>query len=322
MLVLAFLSLGLCSPWLARAAAFDDAHQKLVTIAAAGGGVIQLDTASYDLLTTANRTWSASIEFTALQTRDRCDPCSISVKCSGVHPSWMAVAKAWTGVPQVHRDSHFFATLDVNNAPTVVQRLGLTSAPAIHNYPPTEGPRAAAIGKQDYWTYDFSHGFEAEPLAEQLSKATPIRIPYRPPVNWALWITIAAGVLTLAVGLLFLPILLSVWTWTIATIATSLVMTSGYMFTRIRESPLVAPDGSWIARGTQNQFGREVHMVFAIYGTLAFSFLMLIVVVPYQRPGLQRLYVYFWSAIIVLVYSVLVVFYKVKNRWYPYRLLL
>ncbi|KAJ7679338.1 hypothetical protein DFH06DRAFT_508687 [Mycena polygramma] len=306
--------LGICSLWLAPAVASDGIHQQLIALASAGGGVIKLDSASYDLLTSANRTWSASIEFTALNTRDNCDP------CRAFHPSWIAVAKAWAKGPKAHRDTHFFATLDVHDGPSVIRRLGLNSAPAIHNYPPTEGPRAT--GKSGYWTYDFSHGFEAENLAEELSNATPIPIPYSPPFDWAFWISVAAFVLTLAVGLLFLPMLLRVWTWGLATIFTSLVMTSGYMFTRIRDSPLVGPDGSWVARGAQNQFGREVPLVFVIYGTLAFSFVMLIMVVPYQRREVQRLYVYFWSAVILLVYSVLVVFYKVKTRWYPFRLLL
>jgi NADH:ubiquinone oxidoreductase subunit 6 (subunit J) len=42
---------------------------------------------------------------------------------------------------------------------------------------------------------------------------------------------------------------------------------------------------------------------------------MLIMVVPYQRSARrQRFHVYFWSVTILLVYSVLVVFTKVKNR--------
>jgi hypothetical protein len=41
---------------------------------------------------------------------------------------------------------------------------------------------------------------------------------------------------------------------------------------------------------------------------------MLIMVVPHQRTALnQRLHVYFWTASIVLVYSLLVGFYKIKN---------
>jgi oligosaccharyltransferase complex subunit gamma len=57
------------------------------------------------------------------------------------------------------------------------------------------------------------------------------------------------------------PIFQSRWSWAIVTIVTSLVMTSGYMFTRIRGSPFTGGDGNWIAGGFQNQYGQEVSVV-------------------------------------------------------------
>ncbi|KAJ7097911.1 hypothetical protein B0H15DRAFT_823259 [Mycena belliarum] len=308
--------LALLSLPFTRAASPDAARQKLVALAAAGGGLIKLDAASYDLLTAPNRDWSASIEFTALDPRRRCAP------CREFNPSWNAVAKAWSKTPQAHRDNHFFATLDFDQGQTVFQQLGLSSAPVVYVYPATEGPRAT--GKTAFSKYDFSHGFEAEPLAEHLSNHTPIRIPYSPPFDWARWTTIASGLLAFAVTLRFVaPVLQSRWTWAIACILVSLVMTSGYMFTRIRNSPFMGGDGSWIAGGFQNQFGQEVQVVALVYGTLGASFLMLIMVIPYQTSAQrQRFQIYLWSAIIMLVYSILVVLFKVKNRGYPFRLLL
>ncbi|KAF7337098.1 hypothetical protein MVEN_02147400 [Mycena venus] len=309
--------LALCFVSLARVVASDSVHQQLVALAAAGKGVIKLNSTSFDLLTAPSRHWSASVVFTSLDPRNGCEP------CKGFDPSWTAVARAWSKVPQVHRDSHFFGLVDFVDSPRVIRSLGLQSAPTLYNYPPTEGPRAT--GKSDFWAYDFTaNGFEPAPLAERLSKATPIPIPYSAPFAWDRWGTITAGLLALGVALrLGSPILLSVWPWAISTIVVSLVMTSGYMFTRIRESPWMGRDGGWIVPGTQNQFGREVQLVFAIYGTLAFSFVMLIMVVPRQRSAFtQRLHVYFWTACILVVYSILIVFIKVKNGRYPFRLLL
>jgi len=60
------------------------------------------------------------------------------------------------------------------------------------------------------------------------------------------------------------PILNSRWTWAAITVITSLVMTSGFMFTRIRGTPYSGPGGQWIMAGYQNQFGQEVHVVAAI----------------------------------------------------------
>ncbi len=105
-------------------------------------------------------------------------------------------------------------------------------------------------------------GFDAAPLAEQLSQYTPVRIPYRAPVDWAKYGTTAGVTLILLSGVrLFLPILRSRWAWAIGVVLTSLVMTSGYMFVRIRGMPQSGANGQWIAPGYQNQFGQEVQVV-------------------------------------------------------------
>ncbi|KAF7363462.1 hypothetical protein MSAN_01002000 [Mycena sanguinolenta] len=310
--LLALVSLSL----LARAASSDETHQKLVSLAAAGGGLIKLDSNSFELLTAPNRDWSASIEFTALDPRRRCAP------CKEFNPSWQAVSKAWTKTPKEQRDKHFFGTLDFDDGQAAFQKLGLASAPVVIVYPPTEGPRSK--GRTEPSRYDFSHGFEAEPLAEHLSYHTPIPIPYTKPFDWARWTTVAAGFLAVAVALRFIaPILQSRWTWALITIVTSLVMTSGYMFTRIRGSPFMGNDGSWIAGGYQSQYGQEVQVIAVVYGTLGFAFIMLTTVIPYQATAQrQRFQIYLWTTIIMLVYSILIVLFKVKNRGYPFKLLL
>ncbi|KAJ7041799.1 hypothetical protein C8F04DRAFT_1078763 [Mycena alexandri] len=307
-----WLPLLLCALSLARAGAVAAVHEELVNLAAAGRGIIKLDSTSYELLISGNRNWSASIEFTALNPLHKCGP------CNQFHSSWTAVAKAWGKAPSVHRDGHFFATLDFDAGPAVFRKLGLVSAPAVYIYPPTEGPRAT--NNSGYWTYDFDYGFGPERLAQQLSDLTPIPVPYVPPFNWVRWAAISGSILVLGAALCFIA---PVWMWAFGTIFTSLVMTSGFMFTRIRESPWVGDDGGWIARGAHHQFGKEVPMVFAIYATLAFSFAMLIMFVPNQHSARsQRIHVYVWSAVILLVYSVLIVFYKTKRTGYPFKLVL
>ena len=50
-------------------------------------------------------------------------------------------------------------------------------------------------------------------------------------------------------------------------------------------------------------------------GTLSFSFLMLMLIVPYQTsPSRQRVQIYLWTGVIFLVFSVLISLFKVKNR--------
>ncbi|OAX44674.1 hypothetical protein K503DRAFT_728980 [Rhizopogon vinicolor AM-OR11-026] len=297
-------------------AAKKSAHEQLVDLAAAGNGLIKLNEKTYDLLTSSKRDWSASIHFTALSPQRRCAP------CKEFDPSFTAVARAWAGVAKEHRDQHFFATLDFDDGYTVFQKIGMASAPAVHVYPATEGPNASA--KKAPFTFDFQHGFEAGPLAEQLSVHTPVPIPYKPPFDWSRWGSVASLIPIVTLIFRFIkPVLQNRWVWAAGTVLTSLVMTSGYMFTRIRGVPYVGPNGAWIAQGFQNQFGQEVQVVTLVYGVLAGSFLMLIVVTPRQMSAVrQRTQVYLWTAVNFLVFNILISLFRVKNPGYPFKLLI
>ncbi|KAG1756747.1 uncharacterized protein EDB91DRAFT_34069 [Suillus paluster] len=297
-------------------AAKKSAHEQLVDLAAAGNGLIRLNEQTYDLLTSSKRDWSAAVQFTALNPQRRCAP------CKEFDPSYTAVAKAWAAAPKEKRDQHFFATLDFDDGYAVFQKLSMASAPGVHVYPATEGPNASA--KKAPFKYEFQHGFEAGPLAEQLSAHTPIPIPYKAPLDWARLGSIASLVPIVTLIYRFIkPALTNRWVWAAGTVSTSLVMTSGYMFTRIRGAPYVGQNGAWIAQGYQNQFGQEVQVIAMVYGILAGSFLMLIIVTPRQlSPGRQRTQVYLWTAVNFLVFSILVSLFRVKNPGYPFKLIL
>ena len=105
-------------------------------------------------------------------------------------------------------------------------------------------------------------GFEAGPLAEQLSIHTPIPIPYKAPIDWSKLGTIISLIPIVTLIFRFIrPVIHNRWVWAAGTVLVSLVMTSGFMFTRIRGVPYAGNDGSWIAGGYQNQFGQEVQVV-------------------------------------------------------------
>lgn len=120
-----------------------------------------------------------------------------------------------------------------------------------------------------FWSINFlilivRSGFEAGPLAEQLSNHTPVPIPYKAPIDWAAWATYGAfGIFFLVTLPLVAPFLTNKWVWATGTIVTSLIMTSGYMFTRIRGMPMTS-GGQWIASGYQSQYGQETQVVAAI----------------------------------------------------------
>ena len=50
-------------------------HQRLVQLANAGKGVIKLDAETFDVLLDPKRTWSVSVQLTAMDSRRGCHPC-------------------------------------------------------------------------------------------------------------------------------------------------------------------------------------------------------------------------------------------------------
>jgi len=111
--------------------------------------------------------------------------------------------------------------------------------------------------------------FEPSALAARLSQSTPVEVPFRPPPNYGLIITSTASILGLGImAKFFWPffsfIVLSRWTWALACILSSLIFTSGYMFTRIRGMPFAQSTRQgtqWIAGGYSNQFGAETYVI-------------------------------------------------------------
>ena len=127
-------------------------------------------------------------------------------------------------------------------------------------------------------------GFDAAPLAEQLSHYTPVQIPYKPPFDYSRIATGLFAILSLVAALRFVsPILKSRWTWAAITVLTSLVMTSGYMFVRIRGMPYTGPNGAWVAGGYQSQFGQEVQVVAMICRSLHAPLVGILLMHTYRR---------------------------------------
>jgi oligosaccharyltransferase complex subunit gamma len=133
MLWTSFLAL-LLIPLTLVSATLEAERNQLVKLAAAGNGVIKLDESTFNLLTHPKRTWSAAIQFTAMDKRRKCSPCKyVPVLNSSLHPfilslrefnpAWDTVAKAWTKAPTEHRNTHFFATIDFDNAQSVFQKV-------------------------------------------------------------------------------------------------------------------------------------------------------------------------------------------------------
>ena len=116
------------------------------------------------------------------------------------------------------------------------------------------------LSSDSYYSYS---GSDAKELASQVSALTPVPVPYSPPFNWGMVGTVLSAFMILSLlARLSLPILLNRWNWAVITIGTILVMTSGFMFVRIRGMPYQTKDATMLA-GYQNQLGAEIwHMSF------------------------------------------------------------
>lgn len=312
--LLALLALPLCQALISK----EQAQEELSRLAAANNGVVTIDERTFEMLTLPNREWSSTIIFTAMDPRRKCGP------CKSFQPAFDTVAKAWTKVAPEHRNQHFFAYANFEDAMSVFSKVGVQSAPLVYIYPAMEGPHKTPNGRTTPLSYDFSGGFDPEPFAQYVSRHTPVPIPYSPPIDWMKYATIGATILLATTALRVIsPLLKSRWIWAIGTVLTILTMTGGHMFVRIREMPYSGEGGQWIAAGYQNQFGQETQVVAMMYGLLSAAFLMLTMVAPYQTsPRRQQFQIWLWSAVIFIMFSVLVSLFRVKNRGYPFKLLL
>ncbi|KLT43845.1 putative dolichyl-diphosphooligosaccharide-protein glycotransferase [Cutaneotrichosporon oleaginosum] len=311
LLSLLLLPLSLATDWAAASASARD-------------GVVSLTAETFDELTSPDREWGATIVLTALPAGYKCAP------CHDFDPVYRAVARSWRRKPASVRDQHVFAELDFANGQEVFQRLGLTSAPTVFYYPPAAGERKAA--KTGAVNFDLNRaGLGVPPLHAWVKSTTPEPFDmYMPksPVPFILAplllaMALYAGYTARAV---LLPVLTSRIVWGVATTLLCILFTSGYMWNKIKNAPYVqaGPGGrvSWVAGGYQNQLGLESQVVGALYGVLALTVVVLSVFIPAQSsPAKQRVGTYLWLALLIVLFSLLIRLFKLKNGGYPFGLL-
>ncbi|CAO0798278.1 unnamed protein product [Mucor circinelloides] len=316
-LLFAFLQLVFVGFTLAQA---DPKKEKLISLSEDNGGVINLNSNSYDRFTEGKRDYGMVVLLTALDDQFNCAP------CREFDPEYSLVAKSF----QKNKKSKdlFFGHLDFRDGQAVYQRLKLMSAPNVFYFPPQK-----AGERKDFVKYDLARsGFSAESFAEFLSRESGHKVNVARPVNYfklgaKLFLVVgAAAVLKLLyrhLGFVFYH----KNTWAIISILFILTFTSGYMWNRIRTPPFVMPgkngDINYIASGFSSQLGVEPQIVASIYGLLAFSLVALIKSVPqFDDQTRQRFGVYIWMGCIIFIFSALLALFKIKNGGYPFKLLI
>lgn len=115
--------------------------------------------------------------------------------------------------------------------------------------------------------------------------------------------------------------------WSVLTLFFIVNMCAGFMYNQIRHTPYSGVNDKGkleVIRGEfQNQYSIETQIVAGLYATLAGIVVMLAKRVPaIKDPNTQRIAAYAGLLGLLLVYSMLINVFKVKNGGYPFRLLL
>ncbi|OCF55997.1 oligosaccharyltransferase complex subunit gamma [Kwoniella mangroviensis CBS 10435] len=287
-------------------------------------GIIKLNSQSYHELLADDREYSVSVVLTALPAQFKCQP------CHDFDPSFHQVAASWKRKPKHVRDQHFFAKLDFQDGQAVYQELGLTSAPTVMFHPALTGPNKS--NKLSVITYEMNrNGLTAPPLHSFLLNLVPEPFALYKPINPLHYIAVPISLIAITVSLysmrkILVPLIQSRLVWGSLSIILILTFTSGHMWNKIKNAPYVAagPNGqiSWIAGGYSNQLGLESQVVAGIYGLLGFSIIALTVLIPAQSsPIKQRVGVYLWLGMLIIVFSLLIKLFRMKNGGYPFALL-
>lgn len=315
----------------ASSEALDPRLAKYHTLAAKNDGVLPLTSANYDELVSLNgpagagsgRNYSISVILTALNPKFGCAPCqAFDKEHREVAKQWWAKSRKAGG--QAAQMKHIFGVLDFEKGQEIFKRMGLNTAPLGQLFLPSSSNAVS---------YDFNRqGPSAEAFASFVASQTGLPVTYSRPVDYS---RVATTVTTLVTVLVAASIfwgtvkrfLLSRWLWALVSLAFILPMISGYMWNQIRHPPYmqVSRTGQpqYIAAGYSNQYSVETPIISLIYGILAFSTYTLTVTLPNLSHDKfrQRIGVYLWTIIVILMASVLVAIFSIKNPGYPFKLL-
>ncbi|KAG0171930.1 oligosaccharyl transferase subunit ost3/OST6 [Apophysomyces sp. BC1034] len=313
----------------------DAKTQKLANIAKDNHGLIKLNSRSYEQYTEGKRSYGLVVLLTALDDHFRCVP------CREFDPEYKLVASSFQRTKNA--DRVFFGHLDFKDGQAIYQKLAIQTAPNVFYFPPVEAGQ-----KKDPIRYDnVKGGLSAESLAAFLSREMGMPVPVSRPIDYTQWgiklflVLGAAAVIKLAYPYLGF-LLFHKNTWMAISIVWILTMISGHMWNRIRTPPYVMyaqNKVNYIAGGFSQQLGLEVEIVaaicmqqtmfhfklitfYSIDGVLAFAIVSLAVSVPKFDDKLrQRIGVYVWTLCVIVIFSVLMNLFRLKNGAYPFHIL-
>lgn len=172
---------------------------------------------------------------------------------------------------------------------------------------------------------------DADDVVNWINRMTSFEIRFKRPIDYQ------KVIVNITLGLFFVGLCKVVYdklsgvfhspvTYTILSLLFIVNMNAGYMWNQIRGAPYSGvKDGKVeiISNGFQNQFQIESQIIAMIYAILAALVVLLGKRIPEIREeAKQRVAGYVVLALFLVVYSVLINIFRMKNGSYPFRLLL
>ncbi|EGV65303.1 oligosaccharyl transferase subunit ost3/OST6 [Yamadazyma tenuis] len=254
--------------------------------------------------------------------------------CVEIKPDYELVANSWfqdhpngVGASSEGKDVYFLYA-EFLNAKSLFQKLQLNNIPKAYYVAPS------AASAPDAWTdeleeYQFFQGVHTELISIFLGDKTGHKFNVYVPVSysklgWTVFI-VAVVVLWLKVFFKQFKVLLSSkLLWTVLSIITILLFTSGYMFNQIRHTPYFKqnPEGAveYFAGGQQTQYAIETQIVSFIYGILSLLFVTLVKKVPtIEHPKVKLLATGLVTISIYAIFSVLLAIFGIKSPGFPFK---
>ncbi|KAJ3222970.1 oligosaccharyl transferase subunit ost3/OST6, partial [Clydaea vesicula] len=198
-------------------------------------------------------------------------------------------------------DKVYFAILDFKDGQEVFQNLGLNSAPFAQHFPPTEGKYFDKKRSIEPESYEFNRrGISAAEFAKFIEQTSGIKLVPVKPINYSKAIFVGGSFISVLI--LFKLFANSLWIflsnkklWSIFSIATIVLMSSGHMWNVIRNPPFVG--NQFFAAGQQSQYIGETQVIGILYAVIAVLFVCLVTKVPeIKNVQVQRI-----ASIILLI---------------------
>ncbi|KAI8052504.1 hypothetical protein BDF22DRAFT_688795 [Syncephalis plumigaleata] len=282
--------------------------------------IVALDDKTFPKFIENGHDYSVLVVFSVRSNAFNCEP------CIRFEPEYQLVASSWRkmGSPK----PLYFVHVDFGNGRHTFGKYNINAAPAALLFHPTSGPDAT---KADPIVYDFARrGLGAEDVSAFIKQTMGIEMTLYRPIDWQKHGINAAIVIAFLVALRFSSqyvwaILSNTRVWSAITLVFLLIMMSGFMWNQIRMPPYHGgspQNPEYISSGFQQQFVAETQIVALLYAGCAFATVSLVTRVPaIKNSMLQNIAALVWTIILVVIYSLLLRLFRVKNGGYPFKLL-